>query len=395
MHDPMFFLHKSTGKSLQRIAQSAFPSLLLLAWLPLLLGCGQEATPPPPPSPGVTVVPVVEAQVMPIYELIGRSVAVDEVDLRARVQGYLEQRNFQEGSQVAQGDLLYVIEKEPYQADVDRAAASLAQARATLVKTQQDLERLRPLHRKGVINDADFDTAVSAKAASEAQVKEAEASLRSAQLNLDYTHIYAPIAGRIGRSAISVGNLVTPASGVLASIVKLDPIYVTFTVSERDVMTVRQEALARGGEIPEYIPRIRLSNGSLYPHQGRIEFIDNQVDQTTGTVTLRAEFPNPDRLLLPGQFVTVLVEREKSSTERLVPQASVQQDQSGYFVLVVDAENRVNTRRIVVGDQHGSDWIVKEGLETGELVVFEGLQKVRPGVEVQTTVVKPPTPVAG
>lgn len=369
--------------------------LLLLTVTGLLLSCGQSPTPPATPPPSVTVVPVVEEQVTTTYELVGRSVAVDEVDLRARIQGYLQSRNFQEGSDITQGDLLFVIEQEPYQAQVDRAKAALAQAQAAHTNAQQNLKRLQPLHKKGVVNDADFDAAVNAEAEAQAQVKEARAALRSAQLDLDYTHVYAPLSGRIGRASVSVGNLVGPDSGVLASIVKLDPLYVTFTVSERDILTARQEALQRGGEMPEYVPRIRLSNGSLYQHRGRIEFIDNRVDRTTGTVTIRAEFPNPDKLLLPGQFVTVLVERGEPSRERLVPQAAIQQDQTGHFVLVVDDQNRVNTRRVVLGDQYRTDWIVREGLEVGELVVYEGLQKVRPGSEVQPTVVEPPKAVAG
>jgi membrane fusion protein (multidrug efflux system) len=350
------------------------------------------------PPPTVTVVPVVESQVTPTFEFVGRTVAVESVDLRARVQGFLESRNFEEGAEVKKGDLLFVIERAPYQAAVDQAAAALARAQATLVNARSEVKRLRPLQKKELVTASDLDAAVATELEADASVKEAQANLRSAQLDLGYTEIHAPVSGRIGRSAYSVGNLVGADSGVLASIVSLDPIYVTFPVSERDLMTTRQEALARTGAFPtraEFIPTLRLSNDRVYEHKGAVEFLDNRIDEATGTVTARASFPNPDKLLLPGQFVTVLVERDVPTAARLVPQAAIQQDQAGYYVLVVDEQNRVATRRITVGEQRDADWIVKEGLEVGEQVVFEGLQKVRPGVEVKATRVEPPKPVEG
>lgn len=364
-----------------------------------MLGCREELAVPPSPPPTVTVVPVMEAQVNQVYEFVGRTVAVEAVDLLARVQGFLESRNFEEGGFINAHDVLFVIERAPYQAAVDRAAASLARTRASLNHARRDLNRLRVLHNKGDVSDADFDTVVSNELETQAQVKEAEAALRSAELDLGYTQIIAPISGRIGRATVSAGNLVGPDSGVLASIVKLDPIYVTFTVSERDLMTVRQQALEKKGAFPEkseFVPRIKLSNGPIYEHQGQVGFVDNRVDERTGTVTVRATFPNPNKLLLPGQFVTVLVEREEPSIELLVPQASIQQDQAGKYVLIVNDQNRVDTRRVVVGEQYGgTDWVVKEGLEVGELIIFEGSQKVRPGVAVQPTTVTPSKPAEG
>ncbi len=370
---------------------------LVLSILLTLIGCSEEPQTPPPPAPTVTVVPVMKAQVNAVYEFVGRTEAVEAVDLLARVEGFLERRNFAEGGNVEAGDLLFLIERAPYVAAVDRAAANLARTRAALTHAQRDLKRLGALHKKGDLSDADYDTSVSNEQEAQARVKEAEAALRSAQLDLGYTKIVAPISGLIGRAAVTTGNLVGPDSGILASIVKLDPIYVTFNVSERDLMTVRQEALEQKGAFPEkseFVPRIKLSNKRLYKHQGRLDFVDNRVDERTGTVTVRARFPNPNKLLLPGQFVKVLVERDEPSTELLVPQASIQQDQAGKYALVVNDQNRVDTRRVVVGEQYGgADWIIKEGLEVGELVIYEGSQKVRPGVEVKPIVGKPSRPL--
>lgn len=239
--------------------------------------------------------------------------------------------------------------------------------------------------QSGAVAEAELDAGAAHEREARAKLEAARARLEAARIDLDYTRITAPIGGRIGRAAATEGNLVGPDSGVLATIVRLDPIYVTFSASERDVMTARQERLARGEAPGVFTARLELANGTRYDHAGLIDFIDNRVDPATGTLTLRATFPNPDRLLLPGQFVTIEVERADARPALLVPQMAVQQDQQGHSVLVVGPDDRVEARRVALGERHGDDWVVESGLAAGERVIVEGLQKVRPGVEVVAT----------
>jgi len=363
-----------------------FWPLLPLFLLPGCAASQQAAGPPPaPPPPSVTMSAVRNISISDSTEYIGRTESVEFVDLRARVAGFLTKRAFEEGADVKQGDLLYVIEQEPYQAAVEMADAAIAQTEASLENSEKFLERLNTVKDTGGASKASLDAAQGNVLEARALLKERRARLIQAKLNLAYTEIRAPISGRIGRTAVHVGNLVGPESGVLATIIKLDPIWVSFPISERDYLGLQgKDAAARTGGrgIPQLVPTLRLVDGTPFHHKGRIDFQDNRVDRGTGTITLRATFPNPQLLLRPGQFVTV-VQTERGSTRRLlVPQAAVQSDQVGPFVLLVDKENKAQVRRIKTAAEFGTDLIVTEGLAEGDQVISGGIQKVTPGGKV-------------
>ena len=382
-----------------------------LSLLAIISGCQNEesnsAAQPQQPAPAVMVTPVVQEEIAKTHELVGRTAALATVNLVARVQGFLEKRNFKEGAGVKKGDILFVIEQAPYQIEVKAAQASVTETRATLQNAQSYLQRLKMV-RQGGVSQIDLDKANSDFLRAQAQLTNAQAMLDQAQLNLSYTEIRSPIDGRIGRVSVNVGNLVSPDSGTLATIVQIDPVYVLFTVSEADVITEFQRQVERG-ESTSFIPRIQLANGTTYPFEGTQDFISHIVDEKTGTITIRAIFPNANtkefpgeqtnnlshnrRLLMPGQFVKVLVRRSDVEAEHVIPQAAIQEDQSGKYVLVVDTENRVQKRPVVVGDKDGVNWVIKQGLQTGELVISEGAQKVRPGIIVQSTMTVSSQPV--
>lgn len=334
--------------------------------------------------PAVSVLTVTETEVNPPDEYVGRMEAIQSVDLRARVEGFLEQVAFREGGDVQEGDLLYLIEQAPYQAGVSQSKAKVAEAEATLTKARQYLKRLKAV-RSGGVSATDMDTAVSAELQAKAQLQEAKAALEQAELDLGYTTITAPIGGRIGRTAYTKGNLVGPGSGALARIVQMTPIRVVYSLSERDFLDARKARNNGDGAAGDcrLVPRLELPDGAAYPFVGRIDFVDNQVDAATGTIAVRAVFDNPDGVLLPGQYVTVLVACKEGKRLPVVPQAAVQEDRDGRYVFVVDGENRVQLRRIKTGGTLDTLWAVEEGLSAGETIIVQGVQKVAPGQVVE------------
>ena len=363
--------------------------VLLLVGVAQLAACEQQAetsaaTPASPP-PAVTVISLQPTEVTPGFGFNGRVVAVDEVQLRARVTGFLEQRRFEEGADVQAGDLLFVIEKAPYQAVVEQRRAELASAEANRANTAVQLQRGEELVKNNNIPKAEVDQRRAADQMAAAAILEAQAALEQAEINLGYTEIHAPIAGRIGRADLSVGNLVGPDSGVLATIVSQDPIYVTFPVTQRQL-------LAHRGERGDPVVRVTLPDGTLYEHPGTLNFLDVQVDPGTDTVTVRGELPNPDRILVDGQFVGVRVERGEPERVLAVPQASLQVDQAGPYVLVVGGDDKVEARRVTLGDVEGEQVVVESGLNEGERIIVEGIQKVRPGMTVAVSEAQPATP---
>ena len=366
--------------------------LLLLAAL-FLGSCDepQEQASAPPPPPAVSVLAVEKKDVTQATEFVGRVVATDKVELRARIQGFLQKRLFTEGQDVTPGDLLFVIEPEPFQAAVAQAEADLASAQADAENAKLQLGRAEELVKKGNIPVATRDDRAAAAAMANARVAEREASLQVAKINLTYTEIRAPLAGRIGLAKYSEGNLVGPDSGPIATIVSQDPTYVAIQVSEREILNARRQLAADKSYASSPVVRLKLPDGSDYPHPGKVNFLDVQVEQGTDTVTVRAEFPNPERLLTDGAFVNVSVERGAPKPSLLVPQAAIQADQAGVFALVVTGEKKVEVRRLTLGRSAGTDVVVDEGLNEGDLVIVEGIQKVRPGSVVEPTTVSPPT----
>jgi membrane fusion protein, multidrug efflux system len=369
--------------------QHAWPWLVTAGML--LAGCEEPPDPSQaaaPPPPAVAVVEVQRQPVTPSVSFTGRVVAIDRVDLLARVTGFLEQRLFMEGQDVSKGDLLFVIEQAPFEAEVARAEAEVARAEASLAEAEATLARVQEAVRSGAVSKQELDQATAAEAVARAEVLAAQAELKTARLNLSYTKIEAPIAGRIGRSNYTVGNLVGPDSGVLATIVSQDPIYVTFPVSTRVLLGARRRA-ARAAEL---VVRAQLPDGTMYKHPGKIDFADIEVDETTDTIIIRAEFPNPERLLVVGQFVNVFVEAEQPRQEIVITQSALQVDQAGQYVLTVNDESTVEQRRVETGQAQDGRVVIASGLNEGDRVIVEGLQKVRPGQQVQATVVPAPAP---
>ena len=343
----------------------------------------QASTEAGAPPPAVVVAPAVTREVAGTAEFVGRTEAVNEVDVRARVQGFLIDRPFREGDSAATGELLFVIDPAEFEAAVKAATATLHDAQAAYKVAESEARRARDLVEKGgnlAITEAEIERREGEAERAKAAIEAAEAALRQAELDLGYTRIQTPITGRVGAAAYDVGNLIGPDSGVLANVVSLEPIHVSFPISEQAYLLY-----LKAEEKPTVVPRLRLADGSIYAHEGEIEFVDNRVDPTTGTIRVRAEFPNPESLLLPGQFVNVVLTVGEEEKRVVVPQAAVQQNQTGPFVLVVGEDNRVEARQIETGARVGPDLVVEQGLQAGETVIVQGLQKARPGAEVNPT----------
>jgi membrane fusion protein, multidrug efflux system len=373
-------------RSLALPVGSALSAVLLVA------GCGDNNQPSPAaaaPPPAVTVVKVSAAEIKPATSFTGRIEARNKVDLRVRVDGFLEKRLFSEGADVREGELLFVIEKGLYQAAVDQAKAALETAEATLKLADIDVDRQTQLMQRNVTAQAILDQSTARLGEAHGNMLAQKAALEKAELQLSYTDIKSPISGRIGRASVSVGNFVSPSNSALAIIVSQDPIYASFPVTQREMLAVRkQQAASKGGE---YVIYVQLADGSRYPSAGKIDFLDNTVNQGTDTVQVRAIFANPDRVLVDGQLVTVVVEESKGESALLAPQQALQIDQTGPYVLVVDKDNKIQVRRVETGVAHGANIVIRKGLAEDERIVTEGIQRVRPGQVVAPAEVKPGT----
>lgn len=328
---------------------------------------------------------------------IGRVVATDKVDLRARVPGFLKRRAFTEGQDVEGGDLLFEIEPDQYMAVVQQREADLAKAKADQLNTAAQLKRGQELLKDKNIAQSKVDELQAADSIAKASIEQANAALESAKLDLGYTRVMAPVAGRIGLAKYTIGNLVGPESGPLATLISHDPIYVQFPLTQRELLEAKRVYQAKGGDPKNVIIRVRLPDGSLYDHTGKLNFVDVTTDAGTDTVTLRAELPNPNRLLVDGQYVGVLALAGEPESAIVIPQSALQIDQQGAFILVIDSERKAQIRRVQTGVPKGSLIAVKSGLKEGELVIAEGVQKVRPGQPVTATPaqdIKAPAPAA-
>ena len=368
------------------MAYRFLPRKTAIAAFILSIGCAAAMAQAPPPPPAVTVSPVANRQVTETGDFVGRVVAIDKVDVVARVAGFIEQRNFTEGQLVKTGDLLFRIEQDTYKAAVDQQNANLAKAKATEVNANLQLQRSQTLVKNQNVPQATVDQNEATELAAQADVLQAQALLEQAKINLAYTEIRSPIDGRIGIANFTIGNLVGPTSGKLATIVSQNPIYVTFQASEADIIEYRHRVAASADKSPRVTIHIKLPDGSIYPYAGVTNFLDVQVEAETDTVVVRAQLPNPDGLLIPSGIVGVVVERGAPHSSLVVAQSAVQLDQAGHYVMVVDDAKKVELRRITTGSDQGRDVVVTNGLKEGELVIVEGIQKVHPGQIVAATV---------
>ncbi len=364
----------------------------VLGFLPLALvllhGCDdkqQADSTAQTPAPSVVVVKAETKPVEDEAQFVGRVVAVDKVELRARVQGFLKERKFTEGQQVAVGEVLFEIEPDQYQAIVQQRQADVAKAKADALNADAQLARGRELLKSKNIAQSQVDELTAAASIADAGIAQAEAALAAAELDLGYTKVTAPVAGRIGLAKYTVGNLVGPSSGALATIVSRDPIYVQFPLTQRELLAAKRDIEGKGGDAKNVVVRVRLPDGSLYDQPGKLNFVDVTTDPGTDTVTLRAQLPNPDGILVDGQYVGVTVQAGEPESAIVIPQSALQVDQQGVFVMIVDGDNKAQIRRIQTGATQGADVVVNSGLKEGELVITEGIQKVRPGQEVSTT----------
>jgi membrane fusion protein, multidrug efflux system len=364
--------------------------LLVLLALALLLGpAAALAQPPPGPPPAVGVVRVEQQPVTESNEFVGRVAALDRVNLVARVTGFLEHQRFTEGTEVKKGDLLYTVEKAPFEADVAAKAAAVAQARAQLDNAEINLRRAEALLHTPAGQQSSVDNARATQLSDQAQVLQAQANLRMAEINLGYTDIRAPVAGKIGLTAVTVGNVVSPNSGTLATIVSQDPMYVVFPIAFRAALELRNRYADKGG-FDAVVIKLRLPDGRVYGRSGKLDFVNNTISANTDTITLRGTIANPPlkegnalaRELTDGEFVNVVVEGVAPVMALTVPRAAVLADQAGDYVYVVGPDNKAEQRRIKLGQSTPTTAVVASGLKEGELVVVDGLQKVRPGQAV-------------
>jgi membrane fusion protein, multidrug efflux system len=373
------------------MAQTGRASRLLFALTIWLWAAGAAAQMPQGP-PAVGVTRAARQQLTQKDEFIGRIQAVGRVALVARVTAFLQKRLFVEGSEVKKGDLLYQLEQPPFEAQVDAAKANVAQLEAQHRNAEVTLERAQYLLRTVAGEQATVDADLAAERALAAQIEGAKAQLQQAEINLGYTEIRAPIDGKISRTAVTEGNVVSPTSGTLATLVSQDPMYVVFPVSTRAALDLRNRYAKKGG-FRAVLIKLRLPDGRIYGQDGQLDYVSPTIDQNTDTIILRGVIPNPvlpgmkpgapgSRELAEGEFVTVLLEGVQPIPVLAIPRAAVLSDQQGDYVYVVDAQNRAQQRRIQLGQSTPAIAVVTSGLKEGELVISEGLQRVRPGESV-------------
>jgi RND family efflux transporter MFP subunit len=376
------------------------PLFLILA--PVLAGCGEgapkQAAPPPP---AVTVAKPTKQTVIDTDEYVGRFVAVDMVEIRARVSGYLEKIEFQDGQLVKQGDPLFTIDRRPFETTVAQTRAQLAQARANLAFAENDLARGSQLVRDKTITEQTFDQRTQAKRVAEASVAAQEAAVRQAELDLQFTELKAPVAGRIGDRRVSPGNLVTGGTGgsttLLATIVSIDPMRFEFTFDEASYLRYERVAGAATDESSRNKGMkvlLRLIDESDFAHEGTVDFVDNVIDRASGTIRGRAQIPNPKGLFTPGMFARVRVPASLAYEALLVPDVAIASEQVRKYVMVIDADNTAKPRYVTLGQLVGNLRVIKDGLSANDSIVVNGLARIRPNIKVtpQEEGAQPPPP---
>jgi membrane fusion protein, multidrug efflux system len=362
----------------RRAAAVAAACLLAFAATP---AAGQQGAPPP----AVLVQPAEQTAIADQAEFIGRAAAVDKVDLRARVKGFLGPRKFNDGDLVKKDEVVFTIEPETYQAAVDQKIAQRDSAQAALANADLQLQRATELLRTNTGTKQTYDQRLSEQLQAKANLEDAKAQLRDAEIQLSYTEIKSPIEGRIGRAAVSPGNLVSPDSGVLATVVSETPIRVMFPVTQRELLEAKRDASI--GDPP--VVRLKLADGSLYKEKGKLDFIDITVDPKTDGQIVRATFDNNDNLLTDGQTVRVLLEDNKPKSVVTVPQQAIALDQTGPYLFTVDDKNVVHLQRVKTGIVRNGQLVVSEGLKVGDKVVVQGQQRIRDGMTVAPSAVAP------
>ena len=365
--------------------------VLAAAWLALAESEAAKAQQPAGP-PAVGVIEAVKRPFTQSNEFLGRIEATNRVNVVARVTAFLDKRSFVEGGEVKTGDLLYTLERGPFQADLEAKEAQVAQLQATLVNAKLTTDRAKTLLGGPAGQQSTYDAAVANQQSLEAQVRAAQAQVDLSKINLDYTEIRSAIDGKIGRTAVTEGNVVSPSSGVLTTIVSQDPMYVTFPVPVREALALQQHYAALGG-FKAVVIRVRLPDGRRYDKVGQLNFINNTIAQATDTITLRGTIPNPPlkdqstpegtvRELTDNEFVTVMLEGVEPVEELAIPRSAVLTDQQGEYVFIVGADNKAEQRRIRLGQSTPTIAAVSNGLSVGDKVIVEGLQRVRPGQPV-------------
>jgi membrane fusion protein (multidrug efflux system) len=357
----------------------------------VVTACGKTAAPPPAQPPvEVKVVTVEPSSTITYADKVGEVRGSQQVDLRARVSGILLQTHFEDGALVAAGDLLFSIDAREYRAQVNNAQAQMASAEANLYRARQDVARYEPLLADEAIARQVYDNAVATARQAQAQVEASRAALQEAQLGLEYAEVRAPLHGRIGAAQVFPGGLVTAGQTELATISADDPAWVYFTISEAELLSFERRTGGReiAADDPLRTVQLVLSDGSIYPRPGRINFGDRALDATTGTYKLRAEFPNPDHTLLPGLFARVRATGSTLDNALIVPDRAVQEQLGRYFLTIVGEGDKAEMRPVTLGQRFGNRQVIVGGLQAGDRVVVEGIQKARPGAPLKVVPVK-------
>jgi len=376
-------------------ARCAVVFLLVGGVVSLGAGCDEEKVEATAAPPEVAVVTVQHRDVPVYQEWVGNLAGEVNATISAQVSGYLVKRDYTEGAPVKKDQILFQIDPAPFQATLDAAKAQLAVAEAQKGKTVQDVKRYTPLAAKEAVSRQELDDAVQADKVADGQVALAKSSIQQAELNLGFTTIRSPVDGIAGLAKAQVGDLISPSTGPLTTVIQINPMRVYFTVSQQLVTEIQRQALAEGktlregGNGPDL--QLTLASGYVYPQKGKFRFGDNQVDLKTGAVQVVGSFPNPDGLLLPGAFASVRAMMRVEKDAMLVPQRAVSQMQGRYLVAVVGNDNKVNIIPFTPGERVGSDWVISGNLKAGDQIVAEGVQKVREGIIVKAVQYKPPT----
>ncbi|MFH4528558.1 multidrug efflux RND transporter periplasmic adaptor subunit VmeY [Vibrio diabolicus] len=362
------------------------PLVALMAATAILAGCGEannaqrEGQAPLVVTQDVTVI-----DYQPSKSYIGRIEAVEDTNITAQISGYLKARHFEEGQMVEKGQLLYSIEPSSFEAQVASAKAALAQAKAALKKAELDHTRGKNLLPRGSISQSELDALTAALLGAKAELEAANAQLKLAEVNLSYTQIRAPFSGRISDTKVSTGDLVSPSSGVLTTLVSLDPVHTSFSVSERERLAMGMDQVKGDGsaESNRVEVQLELENGQFFEHLGKLDFLGNRIDTKTGTIAMRALVPNPEQKLLPGQHIKVNLRDKNTKDVIVIPRRAVQTDLEGDFVMVMAEGSVAERRNVELGPQVEQGIIIREGLEQEDTVITQGLQRVRNGVEVR------------